>query len=99
MVALKEDMRRTRIKLKLAQQNKKQAEHELEDQHSRVAKLQQDLDRVNAGSLFQAIILTCLAETSFASVLCLSVLCVCSFIYYPPGRHARPYTTLPRAPL
>ena len=49
MVALKEDMRRTRTKLKLAQQNKKQAEHESEDQHNRVAKLQQDLDRVNAG--------------------------------------------------
>lgn len=48
-VALKEDMRRTRTKLNLAKQNKKQAEHELDDQHSRMAKLQQDLDRVSAG--------------------------------------------------
>ena len=48
-VALKEDMRRSRTRLKLAQQNKKQAEQEQEQQHSRVAKLEQDLERVSAG--------------------------------------------------
>lgn len=49
-VALKEDMRRSRTRLKLAQQNKKQAEQEQEQQHSRVAKLEQDLERVSAGN-------------------------------------------------
>ena len=66
--------------MKLAQQNKKQAEHELEDQHSRVAKLQQDLDRVNAGSLFQAILLTCLAKLLLC--ICLVSICpVCLFFH------------------
>lgn len=50
-VALKEDMRRTRTRLNLAKQNKVQAEKELDDQNSRKAKLQQDLDRVSAGML------------------------------------------------
>lgn len=49
VVALKEDIKRTGKKLKLWERELEDRKTKLADQHSKVAKLEQDLEQVNAG--------------------------------------------------
>ena len=61
VVALKEDIKRTGKKLKLWERELEDRKTKLADQHSKVAKLEQDLEQVNAGE--PCLALSCMPET------------------------------------
>ena len=78
---MKEDIKRTGKKLKLWERELEDRKNKLADQHSKVAKLEQDLEQVNAGE--PHLVLSCIPEKSpFAWLgigLLLHSLYVCSW--------------------
>ena len=69
VVALKEDIKRTGKKLKLWERELEDRKTKLEDQHNKVAKLEQDLEQVNAGEPSYCLHLHAREKCSLASAV------------------------------
>ena len=74
---MKEDIKRTGKKLKLWERELEDRKTKLADQHSKVAKLEQDLEQVNAGE--PRLVLSCIPEKSPFAWLGIGLLYVCSW--------------------